>query len=144
MHRDIKMGNLLIQSALGHGHTLCNIGIVLCDFGLAVQLPSAQHYAEGSAGTADFMAPEVVVHEKAYLESDMFSVGSTLFHCCTGRAPFEADNAKEIYSRIKRHDYRWRSEEQKKLPAKTISMVDSMLRYEPRDRSTMSARAPAS
>lgn len=54
LHRDIKMGNMLLQNSVDPKSSLLNAGIVLCDFGLATQLESDNQHISGTAGTPRF------------------------------------------------------------------------------------------
>lgn len=115
VHRDVKMGNLLLQTNPSHTGNLTDVGIVLCDFGLATQLKDDNDRAKGTAGTPNYMAPEVVSRKGACYASDMWSLGVTIFHCLTGRCPFPAESVEDTYQRIEKNDYRWRSHEKERV-----------------------------
>jgi serine/threonine protein kinase len=136
LHRDIKLGNLLLQQALNPKESLVNAGIVLCDFGLATQLKENELLAYGTAGTPYYIAREVVLHEGACYASDIWSLGVTLFYCLTGRAPFNSKSRSTsgIYRKIRRMDYRWKSYERERISREMRHMVNSMLEQEPTDR----------
>jgi hypothetical protein len=127
IHRDVKMGNLLLQNPPTEKNNITTSGIVLCDFGLATQLKQGQARAKGTAGTPNYMAPEVVSRQGACFASDMWSLGITMFHCLTGRCPFPASEVEETYDRIERNDYRWRSHEKKSVTKEMRQLVDTIL-----------------
>jgi serine/threonine protein kinase len=129
IHRDIKLGNLLLQTAVKPNESIVNTGLVLCDFGLAIQLGEREQVVHGTAGTPYYIAREIVVHDGANFASDIWSLGVTLFICLTGRYPFntENDNSEEIYRKIRRGDYRWRSKEKDRVSRRLRHIVDDML-----------------
>lgn len=136
IHRDVKMGNLLLQSAPNDRNDITTVGIVLCDFGLATQIKHGETRAKGTAGTPNYMAPEVVTREGACFASDMWSLGVTMFHCLTGRCPFPAKDVDKTYDRIERNDYRWRSHEKNMVSKSMRHLVDSILVTETHKRLT--------
>ena len=80
-HRDIKPGNLLLTRT-----GRCK----LTDFGLAAGgNPSDPLHATRAAGTAHYVAPEVVRGAEANGKSDIYSLGFTVYHMLSGRRPFE-------------------------------------------------------
>lgn len=141
VHRDLKMGNLLLQSRIRWSQHLDvnQVGIVLCDFGLATQLRTPESFASGRVGTPNYMAPELLSRTTgAVCASDIWSLGVTLFHCLTGRAPFNGSNSSGTYRRIREGAYRWTSTERENLPRPIRHFVDSMLKKDVNDRPTAS------
>lgn len=89
VHRDVKPANLLLSRS-----GRCKV----CDFGLAAggDVSSPLH-ATRAAGTAHYVAPEVVCGNEATARSDLYSLGATLYHMLTGRRPFEGlDRRSEV------------------------------------------------
>jgi serine/threonine-protein kinase len=84
IHRDIKPGNVLITPQ----------GTVkVVDFGIAKGASDLSLTGAGMAlGTASYFSPEQARGEGARVQSDLYSVGVTLYEMLTGRPPFEADN----------------------------------------------------
>ncbi len=138
IHRDIKLGNLLLQSPCGSRDNIARsrVGIVVCDFGLTVYLPDAEHSIKGRAGTPSYMPRELVRHQGATFASDIWSLGITLFHCLTGRPPFDAHDTSGIYRRIKEGAYRWKSAEKENIPSSLRELVDQMMAPDPKKRPT--------
>ena len=83
IHRDIKPGNVLITPQ----------GTVkVVDFGIAKGASDLSLTAAGMAlGTAAYFSPEQARGEPARVQSDLYSVGVTLYEMLTGRTPFESD-----------------------------------------------------
>ena len=84
IHRDVKPENIIIS----HGR------VILVDFGIARAIMASGHEKltrSGMAlGTCTYMSPEQVRGERTIdHRSDIYSVGSLLFECLTGRTPFQ-------------------------------------------------------
>ena len=84
LHRDIKPDNVL----LAHDGR-----VVLTDFGIAVMDSEASITQTGMlTGTMAYLAPERVTGD-ACRQSDLWSLGATLFLAVVGRPPFSRDTA---------------------------------------------------
>ncbi len=93
VHRDIKPANILLDQGVER--------LVITDFGLARAADDASMTRTGViAGTPQFMSPEQARGEAIDARSDLFSLGSLLYACCTGRPPFRADSAMGVLRRI--------------------------------------------
>jgi serine/threonine-protein kinase len=77
VHRDVKPDNML---RMGDGR------LVLSDFGLATDLPSAAAVTV-MVGTPHYMAPEVRAGEPATTRSDVWSLGVALYEIFFGKRP---------------------------------------------------------
>lgn len=76
IHRDIKPANILRETRSGR--------IKLVDFGLARQLDDNSRHT--LVGTLGYCAPEQMMGKGSF-ESDLYSVGMTLYHMLTGKQP---------------------------------------------------------
>ncbi|MEU9411451.1 protein kinase [Streptomyces sp. NPDC048281] len=84
LHRDIKPGNVLVESAAGR--------VVLTDFGIAaIQDAKALTMVGMLVGSPDYMAPERVSGRPQGPPSDLWSLGATLCAALAGRSPFSRD-----------------------------------------------------
>jgi serine/threonine protein kinase len=93
LHRDVKPANILVGS---------NGRYLLGDFGVASAFRSTRSSAVGLAGTPDFMAPEVVNGKRATSQSDIYSLGATLYQLSSGTSPFGRDTDESIATTLLR------------------------------------------
>lgn len=92
IHRDIKPGNIIIDSK---GKTR------ILDFGLATVAGEDKLTKTGSTlGTVGYMSPEQVEGKRVDHRSDLFSVGVILYEMLTGRRPFDGDNDAAVVRSI--------------------------------------------
>ncbi|GGX85588.1 serine/threonine-protein kinase [Streptomyces anandii] len=85
LHRDIKPGNVLVESGGGRR-------VVLTDFGIAaIQDAKALTMVGMLVGSPDYMAPERVSGRPQGPPSDVWSLGATLCAALVGRSPFSRD-----------------------------------------------------
>ncbi|MEU6197412.1 protein kinase [Streptomyces sp. NPDC047061] len=84
LHRDIKPGNVLVESTAGR--------VVLTDFGIAaIQDAKALTMVGMLVGSPDYMAPERISGRPQGPPSDLWSLGATLCAALGGRSPFSRD-----------------------------------------------------
>ena len=90
LHRDIKPDNLFLTKEQGR------TTVKVLDFGVAELVRSVD--ANGPlVGTLEYLAPEVVLGERApSARSDIFSLGVTAYRCLAGAAPFPAENMGQL------------------------------------------------
>lgn len=89
-HRDLTLGNVLIEHATGRA--------LLADFGLAEQRTDATGDAP-EFGTPGYLAPEVIRGEAATPQSDLYALGVIGYTLLAGRPPFVADSTGELLAR---------------------------------------------
>ena len=89
VHRDVKARNIMRERDTGR--------IVLMDFGTGRELDQElTSGAIGIAGTAIYMAPEVLAGQPASPCSDVYSVGVLLYYLLTAKYPVEGDSLQEL------------------------------------------------
>jgi serine/threonine protein kinase len=87
VHRDIKPGNILLDSRSGRA--------LLADFGLVKSLESAVSGKTATGvvmGTVDYISPEQGRGRAVDHRSDLYSIGVLLFRMLSGHLPFTADS----------------------------------------------------
>lgn len=91
MHRDIKPSNILV-SRKGD--------VKLCDFGVSGKL--MQSMAKTHVGCQSYMAPERITSSgSSYTaQSDIFSLGLTLFEIANGGYPYPRDKFDSLFSQL--------------------------------------------
>ncbi len=90
VHRDLKPSNLMI---------LPDGTLKLTDFGIAKDLDvTALTGANATIGTAAYMSPEQCRGDKDIsYKSDLYSLGIVFYELITGRKPFNAENAMDMF-----------------------------------------------
>ena len=88
IHRDLKPANILLQD---------DGNLKLLDFGIARAADEASITQHGMlVGTVLYMSPEQVRGEDLDARSDIFSMGSVLYHVMTGGLPYPGDSFPEV------------------------------------------------
>src|SRR5215831_3695330 len=94
LHRDLKPENIMIEE-IGGGE----FQIKLIDFGVArIKDSQVATAAEMTwiAGTPPYMAPEQL-RGRPTAESDIYGLAAVAYEALTGRPPFKADTAVDLY-----------------------------------------------
>ncbi len=97
LHRDVKPSNVGLCSDR-------DVPVKLLDFGLAIE-SSAREMSQITnslqvVGSVPYLAPERLEDSPASPQSDLWSLGVTLYQSLTGTMPFEADSAAGLLHRI--------------------------------------------
>lgn len=91
IHRDIKSANILISE---------RDDIKISDFGTA-QISQATHtQIDGFVGSPAYMAPEQINEEPPSAQTDIYSLGVTMYELLAGRLPFQAANSVAMINKI--------------------------------------------
>jgi eukaryotic-like serine/threonine-protein kinase len=126
VHRDIKPANIILTPA----------GAKVLDFGIAAAVGAPDPDPDGPVmGTPAYVAPERFEGLPATPATDMFSLGTLLYHCLSGRLPWSAQTNTELV-----HAQRYRDPEPLPhiggLAPEVIDLCSRCLDRDPRERPT--------
>ncbi|KAI4347249.1 hypothetical protein L6164_008077 [Bauhinia variegata] len=91
VHRDLKSPNLLVDK---------NWVVKVCDFGLSRMKNSTFLSSRSTAGTAEWMAPEVLRNEPSNEKCDVFSYGVILWELSTLQQPWGGMNPMQVVGAV--------------------------------------------
>ncbi|KAL9249166.1 putative serine/threonine-protein kinase SIS8 [Drosera capensis] len=91
VHRDLKSPNLLVDR---------NWVVKVCDFGLSRMKQSTFLSSRSTAGTAEWMAPEVLRNEPSNEKCDVYSYGVILWELFTLQQPWGRMNAMQVVGAV--------------------------------------------
>lgn len=125
IHRDIKPENILVD-----GDTL-----KLADFGWSIHTPNMKR--KTFCGTMDYLPPEMIANKEYDYHIDVWCIGVLAYELSSGYAPFHSKNDKEVYTKIKKCEYRMFSHFSEELkdfikrilkhdPVKRMSLDDAL------------------
>jgi serine/threonine protein kinase/WD40 repeat protein len=158
LHRDLKPSNiLLVYSDRPEALTLNERGFddkspqhagharekskserfepKVADFGLAVGLDDDSEQTR-VLGTPSYMAPEQIDPQFGTIgvQSDVYALGSILYHCLSGRPPFQAPSLKETLDQVRREEARPLSSVIRRIPKDLEIICAKCLKKEPMHR----------
>lgn len=97
IHRDLKLGNLFLNDKME---------IKIGDFGLATKLEFDGERKRTICGTPNYIAPEVLEGKQGHsYEVDIWSLGVIIYTLIIGKPPFETNDVKTTYRRIRQNNY---------------------------------------
>ncbi|KAJ6852452.1 serine/threonine-protein kinase EDR1-like [Iris pallida] len=91
VHRDLKSPNLLVDK---------NWTVKVCDFGLSRLKHSTFLSSKSTAGTPEWMAPEVLRNEPSNEKCDVYSFGVILWELATLRMPWSGMNQMQVVGAV--------------------------------------------
>ncbi|KAK3441793.1 hypothetical protein EUGRSUZ_B01726 [Eucalyptus grandis] len=91
VHRDLKSPNLLVDE---------NWNVKVCDFGLSRLKHNTFLSSKSTAGTAEWMAPEVLRNKPSNEKCDIFSFGVILWELATLRIPWSGMNSMQVVGAV--------------------------------------------
>lgn len=131
IHRDLKLGNLFLTS---------DMEIKIGDFGLATRLDNLYDRKRTMCGTPNYIAPEILNGQRGdghSFEVDIWSMGVVMYTLLVGRPPFETEDVKDTYKRIRANQYGF--PEDTDVSESAQSLIRSILRGEPHLRPSLKA-----
>ncbi len=128
VHRDVKPGNVLIETGARER-------VKLTDFGLARAADDASLTQSGVlAGTPMYMAPEQAQGGTLDHRADLFSLGSVLYALAAGRPPFRAATTFAVLKRVVEDNPRPLREVIPELPRWLVEVIARLHAKNPADR----------
>jgi serine/threonine protein kinase len=125
-HRDIKPANIL----------LCGENdIKITDFGAAV-IENQQSTQVSGVGSPAYMSPEQIKEQPLTHQTDIYSLGVTMYRLLTGKLPFDAANSYSMIYQIMNIDPQPPSTFRPEIPRELDAIVlramckDTQLRYQ--------------
>ncbi|XP_050363468.1 serine/threonine-protein kinase EDR1 isoform X2 [Argentina anserina] len=91
VHRDLKSPNLLVDK---------NWNVKVCDFGLSRTKHHTYLSSKSTAGTPEWMAPEVLRNERANEKCDVYSFGVILWELTTCSIPWKGLNPMQVVGAV--------------------------------------------
>lgn len=96
VHRDLKPQNILLSHSYGKALPQpSKITLKIADFGFARFLHDGV-MAATLCGSPMYMAPEVIMSLQYDAKADLWSLGTIVYQCLTGKAPFYAQTPNEL------------------------------------------------
>lgn len=127
IHRDIKLGNVLISDKME---------IKLADFGLSTKVEFEGERKRTICGTPNYMAPEMLNSYNGHsYEVDIWSFGIMMYTMLVGKPPFDTGDAKLTYTKIKSGFYSFPENVQMSMQAKDL--ISKILVLNPNQRPTI-------
>jgi serine/threonine protein kinase len=137
IHRDVKPANIWLETIPGEpGTSIPGVRVKLLDFGLV------RERSEGDAvtqvgmvlGTPVYMSPEQALGQPLDHRSDLFSLGSVLYECCTGRRPFQGETVLGALFGVARRQPSAAHEANPSVPVSLSALIGRLLSKSPEDR----------
>eukprot|EP00993_Chasmostoma_nieuportense_P002446 NODE_323_length_2410_cov_13.563294_g301_i0.p1 GENE.NODE_323_length_2410_cov_13.563294_g301_i0~~NODE_323_length_2410_cov_13.563294_g301_i0.p1 ORF type:complete len:702 (+),score=150.91 NODE_323_length_2410_cov_13.563294_g301_i0:56-2107(+) len=128
IHRDLKLGNLFLNQEME---------IKIGDFGLAAQLEFDGERKLTVCGTPNYIAPEILdggKHGHSY-EVDIWSLGVIMYTLLVGNPPFETNDVKTTYRKIRNNSYSFPEGVHVSMAAKNL--IQRILQSCPENRPTL-------
>jgi calcium-dependent protein kinase len=129
IHRDVKLDNFVYESK-GSDH------LKLIDFGLSRACCDGEEI-RGLAGSAEYMAPEVLTGSAYSSKCDLWSLGVSGFALFQGHLPFTTlpgEGCSEVLAQIHKGQYALRPGECRYLSAEAKDFIRSLLEINPEKR----------
>jgi len=126
VHRDIKPANLLYHKA--------SDTLKLTDFGIARLTDNSRTRSGIILGTPSYMSPEQLSASSVTGQSDIYSLGVTMYHLLTGSPPFQADSIPKLMEKIVHKQHRPVSEFRDDVPSCVDMILNEAMAKQPPDR----------
>lgn len=125
IHRDIKPGNILIESGGG---------AKIVDFGLALVTQGGKAKAAEIWATPYYVPPETIEGEEEDFRSDIYAFGATFYHAMAGRPSCNEETMDTNRLRLAKRDVTPLGKAAAWLHPDTCAVIDRCMSYEPAGR----------
>ena len=95
VHRDIKPANVMLTR---------DGEVKIGDFGIAKRLMTEDTQTKRMVGSPRYMSPEQVNNEDVTAQSDLYSLGISLYELLTGKPPFTAKGLSQLVMMIRNEE----------------------------------------
>jgi len=127
IHRDLKLGNLFLSD---------NMEIKLGDFGLAAKIDFEGEKKRTICGTPNYIAPEILEDKAGHsYEVDLWSLGVIIYTFLIGKPPFETNDVKSTYRKIRMGTYSF--PEHITISSYARNLIENLLVNKPEKRLTL-------
>ncbi len=126
VHRDVKPANLLYDAETDT--------LKITDFGIARLTDTSRTKTGIILGTPSYMSPEQLAGTGVTGQSDLFSLGITLYQLLTGVPPFRADSIPRLMQKIAHEQHQAVTQVRDDLPAAIDDIIDRALAKDPVNR----------
>ncbi len=126
VHRDVKPANLM--------YDITSDRLKLTDFGIARLTDSSRTRTGIILGTPSYMSPEQLSASKVSGQTDIYSLGVTMYHLLTGAPPFQADSIPRLMDKIVHQKHRPVADIRDDVPGCADTILDRALAKNPADR----------
>ncbi|NRA39117.1 MAG: serine/threonine protein kinase [Planctomycetes bacterium] len=124
IHRDIKPSNIML-GAYGE--------VSLVDWGIAIDLINDEQ-KKASSGTPLYMSPEQARGELANEKSDIYCLGTSLYHILFKQCPFSTESADTFWDNKREGIIREPSEKQRRMAPQLLAICMTCMAANPDDR----------
>lgn len=125
IHRDLKLGNLFLDEGMN---------VKIGDFGLATIIEFSGQLRYTVCGTPNYIAPEILEGKNSghSYEVDIWAIGVILYTMLVGKPPFETEDVKETYKKIKNIEFTYPTNIYVSEEAKDL--INKLLKLNPMER----------
>ncbi|HET7923765.1 MAG TPA: serine/threonine-protein kinase, partial [Rhodanobacteraceae bacterium] len=128
VHRDIKPGNLMINSR--GAVKIADFGIALSNHDLSKKLTTTGEFV----GTPGYLSPEVCLGKPVDQRSDIFSLGIVMFEMLTGRMPFTDESPLGLMLEVVKAEIPDVREINHDVDPEIARILDKMIAKDPNER----------